>query len=78
MTSRPPKPRTVVVDGRTFERIPVGTRVLLPGDDIAGAIREHAGGQLHAGDAILLVAKANGTNKRWSVVSNDGCSLSTV
>jgi hypothetical protein len=24
------------------------------------------------------VAKANGTNKRWSVVSNDGCSLSTV
>jgi len=31
-----------------------------------------------AGDAVLLVAKANGTNKRWSVVSNDGCSLSTV
>jgi len=31
-----------------------------------------------AGDAILLLAKANGTNKRWSVVSNDGCSLSTV
>jgi predicted RecA/RadA family phage recombinase len=31
-----------------------------------------------AGDAILLVAKANSTNKRWSVVSNDGCALSTV
>ena len=31
-----------------------------------------------AGDAILLVAKANGTDKRWSVVSNDGCTLSTV
>ena len=31
-----------------------------------------------AGDAILLVAKANGANKRWSVVSNDGCTLSTV
>jgi predicted RecA/RadA family phage recombinase len=31
-----------------------------------------------AGDAILLVAKANGTNKRWSVVSNDGAALSTV
>jgi predicted RecA/RadA family phage recombinase len=31
-----------------------------------------------AGDAILLVAKANGANKRWSVVSNDGCALSTV
>jgi predicted RecA/RadA family phage recombinase len=31
-----------------------------------------------AGDAVLLVAKANGTNKRWSVASNDGASLSTV
>ena len=31
-----------------------------------------------AGDAILLVAKANGSDKRWSVVSNDGCTLSTV
>jgi len=31
-----------------------------------------------AGDAILLAAKANGANKRWSVVSNDGCALSTV
>ncbi len=31
-----------------------------------------------AGDAILLVAKANGANKRWSVVVNDGCALSTV
>jgi predicted RecA/RadA family phage recombinase len=31
-----------------------------------------------AGDSVLLVAKANGTNKRWSVVANDGASLSTV
>ena len=31
-----------------------------------------------AGDAVLLLAKANGANKRWSVVSNDGCALSTV
>ena len=31
-----------------------------------------------AGDAILLAAKANGANIRWSVVSNDGCTLSTV
>jgi len=31
-----------------------------------------------AGDAVLLVAKANGANKRWSVVCNDGCALSTV
>ncbi|MBN2584866.1 MAG: DUF2190 family protein [Planctomycetes bacterium] len=31
-----------------------------------------------AGDAVLLVAKTNGADLRWSVVSNDGCSLSTV
>jgi predicted RecA/RadA family phage recombinase len=28
-----------------------------------------------AGDAILLVAKANGADKRWSVVSNDGATV---
>jgi hypothetical protein len=31
-----------------------------------------------AGDAVLLVAKQNGANLRWSVVSNDGAALSTV
>lgn len=31
-----------------------------------------------AGDALLLVAKQNGANLRWSVVSNDGTTLSTV
>ena len=31
-----------------------------------------------AGDAVLLVGKVNGSNKRWSVVSNDGAALSTV
>ena len=30
------------------------------------------------GDALLLVAKANGANLRWSVVANDGCTLATV
>jgi len=28
-----------------------------------------------AGDAVLLMAKANGANIRWSVVSNDGAAL---
>ena len=31
-----------------------------------------------AGDAVRLVAKQNGANLRWSVVSNDGATLSTV
>ncbi len=31
-----------------------------------------------AGDAVLLIAKRNGTDLRWSVVVNDGATLSTV
>jgi len=31
-----------------------------------------------AGDAVRLVAKQNGANLRWSVVSNDGATLATV
>ena len=31
-----------------------------------------------AGDAVLLVAKTNGANIRWSVAMNDGAALSTV
>jgi len=31
-----------------------------------------------AADSILLVGVASGSNKRWRVVANDGCSLSTV
>jgi predicted RecA/RadA family phage recombinase len=31
-----------------------------------------------AGDAVLLVAKTNGANIRWSVAMNDGAVLSTV
>jgi hypothetical protein len=31
-----------------------------------------------AGDSILLVGIESGANKRWRVVYNDGCTLSTV
>jgi hypothetical protein len=67
-----PKPRTVVVDGRTFERIPVKTRVLMPGDDVAAAIREHAGDQLRAGDAVLISESAvsimQGRARDWRTI----------
>ena len=66
------KPRTVVVDGRTFERVPVPTRVLLPGDDIAAAIRDHAGDQLRDGDTVLLsesaVAIMQGRARDWRTI----------
>ncbi len=72
MSPAGPKPRTVVVDGRTFERIPVRTRVLLPGDDIAAAIREHAGDELCPGDTVLLsesaVAITQGRARDWRTI----------
>jgi hypothetical protein len=67
-----PKPRTVVVDGRTFERVPIRTRVLMPGDDIAGAIREHAANQLRPGDVVLIsesaVAIMQGRARDWRTI----------
>ena len=72
MTPAPSKPRTVVVDGRTFERIPVRTRVLMPGDDIAAAIREHAGAELRPGDTVLLSESAvsimQGRARDWRTI----------
>ncbi len=72
MSPQGPKPRTVVVDGRSFERIPVRTRVLMPGDDIAAAIREHAGDQLRPGDTVLLsesaVAIMQGRARDWRTI----------
>ena len=64
--------RRVVVDGRTFERIPVHTPVLLPGDDIAAAIVAHAGPQLRPGDTVVLsesaVAIMQGRARDWRTI----------
>lgn len=72
MSPRGPRPPTVVVEGRAFERIPVRTRVLRPGDDIAGAIREHAGEALRPGDTVLLsesaVAIMQGRARDWRTI----------
>jgi hypothetical protein len=61
-----------VVGGRTFERIPVRTPVLMPGDDIAEAIRAHAGPQLQPGDTVILsesaVAIMQGRARDWRTI----------
>jgi len=76
MSPAGPAPRTVVVDGRTFERIPIRTPVLLPGDDIAGVIREHAGPFLQAGDTVVLsesaVAIMQGRARDWRTIHPTG------
>jgi hypothetical protein len=72
MTDPGPAPRTVVVDGRTFERVPIRTPVLLPGDDMAGIIRTHAGEFLRPGDTVVMsesaVAIMQGRARDWRTI----------
>jgi hypothetical protein len=72
MAASNPTPRTVVVDGRTFERVPVRTPVLMPGDDIPTVIRDHAGPNLRPGDTVVLsesaVAIMQGRARDWHTI----------
>ena len=72
MTDHGPAPRTVVVDGRTFERVPIRTPVLMPGDDMAGIIRQHAGEFLRPGDTVVMsesaVAIMQGRARDWRTI----------
>jgi hypothetical protein len=72
MTDHGPAPRTVVVDGRTFERVPIRTPVLMPGDDMAAVIREHAGAYLRPGDTVVMsesaVAIMQGRARDWRTI----------
>jgi hypothetical protein len=72
MSPSGPAPRSVVVDGRSFERVPIRTRVLMPGDDIPAAIREHAADQLRPGDTVVLsesaVAIMQGRARDWRTI----------
>ena len=72
LVSPSPRPTTVIVEGRTFERTPVRTRVLMPGDDIAAAIRDHAGAQLRPGDTVVVsetaIAIMQGLARDWRTI----------
>ncbi len=47
----------VVVDGATFARIPIRTRVVMPGDDLDAFIREYAADVVTAGDLLFVTEK---------------------
>jgi hypothetical protein len=72
VTAAAPPPRTVVVDGRSFERIPIRTPVLMPGDEIPTVIRANAGPLLRAGDTVVLsesaVAIMQGRARDWRTI----------
>jgi len=67
-----PTGSTVEIDGRTFERVPIRTPVLMPGDDIAVAILSNAGPQLRPGDTVVLsesaVAIMQGRARDWRTI----------
>src|ERR671912_742576 len=67
-----PAPRPPVLGGRTFERVPIRTPVLMPGNDMAEVIRAHAGASLRPGDTVVMsesaVAIMQGRARDWRTI----------
>lgn len=51
------KALTVTLEGGSFSRIPIRTRVVMPGDDLDAFIREYAADQVRAGDLLFVTEK---------------------
>ncbi|GAA5027089.1 coenzyme F420-0:L-glutamate ligase [Microbacterium fluvii] len=51
------KALTVTLEGATYARIPIRTRVVMPGDDLDAFIREYAVDQVEAGDLLFVTEK---------------------
>lgn len=51
------KALTVQIEGSSFARIPIRTRVVMPGDDLDAFIREYAGDVVRAGDLLFVTEK---------------------
>jgi F420-0:gamma-glutamyl ligase-like protein len=51
------KALTVTVEGATFARIPIRTRVVMPGDDLDAFVREYARDAVRDGDILFVTEK---------------------
>lgn len=51
------KALTVQIDGSSYARIPIRTRVVMPGDDLDAFIREYAGDVVRDGDLLFVTEK---------------------
>ena len=51
------KALTITVDGASYLRIPIRTRVVMPGDDLDAFVREHASGRVVSGDTLFVTEK---------------------
>ncbi|WES65395.1 coenzyme F420-0:L-glutamate ligase [Microbacter sp. GSS18] len=47
----------IQVDGASYQRIPIRTRVVMPGDDLDAFISEYASGVVEAGDILFVTEK---------------------
>lgn len=47
----------IAVDGRSYARIPIRTRVIMPGDDLADIITEYVPGHVQDGDTLFVTEK---------------------
>ncbi|MDZ8172797.1 coenzyme F420-0:L-glutamate ligase [Microbacterium xanthum] len=51
------KALTTTVDGTSFARVPIRTRVVMPGDDLDAIIQEYAAGEVRDGDILFVTEK---------------------
>lgn len=51
------KALTVTVEGARYDRIPIRTRVVMPGDDLDAFIREYASAEVAPGDTLFVTEK---------------------
>ncbi|MGZ0710803.1 coenzyme F420-0:L-glutamate ligase (plasmid) [Coraliomargarita sp. W4R53] len=51
------KALTVEIEGKSYARIPIRTRVVMPGDDLDTFITEYASGVVRAGDIFFVTEK---------------------
>ncbi|MDZ8202365.1 coenzyme F420-0:L-glutamate ligase [Microbacterium sp. SSW1-59] len=51
------KALTTTVDGNSFARVPIRTRVVMPGDDLDAIIQEYAAGEVRDGDILFVTEK---------------------
>lgn len=54
------KALTTEVEGVTYERLPIRTTVVMPGDDLHRVVREHAGPVVKDGDVLFITEKIVG------------------
>ena len=51
------KALSVTIDAGTFKRIPIRTRVVMPGDDLDAVVSEYAQGVVEPGDILFVTEK---------------------